>query len=54
MGNLTSITKFRHFSGLTITASNSLPNSTANRYAQGVQRQRPDKKGIDKTPPKEE
>jgi len=24
------------------------------RYAQGVQRQRPDKKGIDKTPPKEE
>jgi len=25
-----------------------------NRYAQGVQRQRPDKKGIDKTPPKEE
>jgi len=38
MGNLTRITKFKHFSGLTITASNSLPNSTANRYQQGEER----------------
>jgi len=29
MGNLTRITMFKHFSGLTITASKSLPNSTA-------------------------
>jgi len=36
MGNLTRITKFKHFSGLTTSASKSLPNSTANRYAQGV------------------
>jgi len=34
MGNLTRITKFRHYSGLTMTASKSLPNSTSNRYAQ--------------------
>jgi len=32
MGNLTRITKFKHFSGLTITASKSLQNSNANRY----------------------
>ena len=37
MGNLTRITKFKHFSGLTMTASKSLPNSTANRYKQGVE-----------------
>ena len=36
MGNLTRITKFNHFSGLTITASKSLPNSTANRYKQAI------------------
>lgn len=34
MGNLTSITKFKYFSGLTMTASKSLPNSTANRCKQ--------------------
>jgi len=39
MGNLTIITNCKLFSGLTMTASKNLPNSTANRYAQGVKRQ---------------
>ena len=34
MGNLTNITIFKYFSGLTMTASKSLPNSTAQRYGQ--------------------
>ena len=40
MGNLTRITKFKHFSGLTMTASNSLPNSTANRYKQAIKEEK--------------
>jgi len=32
MGNLTRITKFRHFSSLTTTASKSPPNPTFNHY----------------------
>jgi len=40
MGNLTQITKFRHFSGLTITASKSLPNPTLKRYRQGVKNEK--------------
>jgi len=38
MGNLTGITNFKHFSGLTMTASNSLPNSTPNRYKQPLKK----------------
>ena len=34
MGNLTRITIFKHFSGLTMTASKSLPNPTLKRWAQ--------------------
>jgi len=41
MGNLTQITKFKHFSGLTISASKSLPNPTLNRYASCVERKTP-------------
>jgi len=40
MGNLTQITKFRHFSGLTDCARKSLPNPTANRYRQGVKNEK--------------
>jgi hypothetical protein len=38
MVNLTRITKVKHCSGLTMTASKSLPNSTANRYLQAFKK----------------
>ena len=47
MGNLTHITKFILLSGLTMTASKSLPNSTANRYKQAMKKKK--KKNISLT-----